>query len=326
MQAAAWCFLLLALVELLVRTLGDRFIACGEDVDFRRRVRQLTSAPSAEVVIVGDSLAQRGIAPGSFPTASPHGVLNLGVTAGTGVIARALAGSATWRPDHVVFAGNPALVFDAAPLEVDEAQITSILDRPLWPFVTGDVLLGKISQAFARRADILIAIRRMLRLRRVLPPGDIVWEPGLREEEGGFLAFHPESMPSSADRTRYAHMVLKQWFARPDRENGFRRRMVSDALRAWSGPSTARHLVMMPQSDEYRVALQSYVSVAMVRDAWRTAAHEGDADLLDCTQSVSDDAFGDHYHLEASAARAFSVGLAAWVQDHKVPTGCRVIE
>jgi hypothetical protein len=319
----------LAFLECGTRALGDRTIVRQDfGLEYRRRAHWLARQPAHDVVLAGDSAVEQGLAPAAM---AEQGVdaINIAVQAGSGIVAYYLASTVHWRPRHVVFGGMPLEIFDYSwgertPLQEHERQLVSVFDPEMDRVITADLVLGRMSAFYDRRARLRGWLRSAWAAREIPPPLDPT-DTSQSFDDTGFAGL--ASTPySSAERRAEAEEFLHNYGETRTARPGVRARMTTRALSQWSAEETRRTLIMMPIATEWSTVFAHAAPHELVRTAWKQAASAAEASLLDCSRAMPDTAFRSVDHLTPDAAADFSRRMASWLLASKVPAGCDLVQ
>jgi hypothetical protein len=318
----------LALLESVVRVAGDRTIARRDPgLEYRRRAHWLAVQPAHDTVFLGDSAVQQGLMP---QVMAGRGIdaINVGVPAGSGIVAYSLAETVSWRAHHVVFGGMPLEMFDYAwgertPLQEHERALVSVFDPEMRRVVTADLVLGRISAFYDRRTRLRGWLASAVAARGI-PPALDPDDSSQSFDDTGFERVN-EPPYSSAQRRAEADEFLHSYGEPESPTLGVRARMTARALLRWSGPEARRTLVVMPVASEWSTVFARAAPAGVVRSAWRQVATTADASLLDCSRALDDAALRSVDHLTQDGAAELSRRMAGWLLDSTVPTGCELV-
>jgi hypothetical protein len=308
---AAFLFALVAL-ELVVRANAARLDAHGMEFEVAARAAYLRTQRQVGVLVLGDSTAREGIATPELAQALGDSAVNAGVASGSGIVAATLAQAVTWRPRHVVYAGAVIEVSDSWMLTSVETRSVHLTDTPLWQpeawrHVTPEVVLSSLSDTYARRSNLLLALR------------------GRRYETlvGDAYLANPASLAAPpAHLQATAHELLGVWLQEDWSPSGLRRLYLERAMRAWSDGGATRTLIITPLTTQLQQLLDEHITRDVVTGAWLEVARSVDAALFDCRQAVPDAGFKDADHLIAPAAERQAVALGAWLTRAQPMPGC----
>jgi hypothetical protein len=282
-------------------------LSIGEERVYLDKRRVLTSMPVPDLLILGDSAAQEDLVPAEFAGSDRHAVYNAAIPSASGIVQRALAASVSWRPAALIYAGIPVQVLDTWPLQRHERKEIQPLQRLRWPQVGGDVLLSGISELFARRIELRMALGRWFSTRgRTF---DALAAPVDSGDRSGWLGQDVLPLDESA-LTRGAEIKIGIWFERPQVVGWVRDQQLRQALHDWSDGRTRRTLVLLPLSAPLRAMLAGRPETPIAWQRWRDAAEHADAQLFDCTAAFPDQRFHDEDHLDEIGARLLSRDLA----------------
>lgn len=315
--------------------LGFLLVLFAAEAFARRRPTEATrwgawlsrQSPHA-AVIIGDSAAQQGLSPSTIATAARLDSINFALSSGSGILAREAANHVGWRPSLVVYAGVPIEPFDTWDLQRIERQLVSsstLLSNHLF---TGGTALSRASALY--RSSYLVYPLLLQRTRATLgfatPPDPAA--SAARQEPDGFLAICLDPGGCDANcQEAAAERKAKIWFTRQT-SGSIRYEALIDAMREWSGPGARRALIIMPISSPLRSTLFKHIPRIDILQRWQMAATESDSSLLDCLDSMPDDAFYDDDHLAIQGAAELSARLAPWLaaqlagETAPIPHGC----
>ena len=266
----------------------------------------LDAQPPADILIVGDSTANRGIDARLFGEVAGQRTLNASYTSGSSIVMRFMLTGLAKPPKVIVFGEFPLGLSDdwpAAPHEVDAAtwrERTTLIEP-------GEALLGTFWASYRRRTAIsewLAAHWRGPLAEREIP--DDAWG-------GRAIETPPKLSPSLAED------LWRLWaIGEPPRLEARFEAMQSLAAQ-WEAQGTRVVYVLMPMASALRdVAAQHSRQPRLPLDSLHRIADPHDSVVLDARSAVPDDGFYDVDHLRKGPWRdAFTRRLAEAVRDKR---------
>jgi hypothetical protein len=316
MTANRFRFVVAALVVLLAAELGGRALVAASgssalrwhDYSAELKVEQMTRAQSADVVVVGTSMAQQALVP-RFLSAEGASTYNAGLNGGVPVVTE------QWLRDHVEPRLEPATVLWAlGPLDISAVYGDATLNAYETALETKD---GSPAEAERLAASVSSLVRNRTVLR---DPSELLGIKATARNNGRAEA--RSATGEGGERIEFQPAVS------PARAAEVRGRVTPFALDRDDLAALARSasrlkdkqveviLVELPVPDRFNDLYPAGPQQAeLVRAALEVLAAELDVPLIRVSGSYANDDFVDYTHLNQPAAERFTLETAAALAD-----------